>query len=157
MGGLTAMWTLIRMLQTHWTDTMIARTQPALFHLIQKHCDLQEHFFTAVLKIYFYTPHRLALYLYGGVSINQLVELWTRDRKVVCSIPSRSSRKMFLSRVNFLCWFLINVRSTPVLLKWHVKDPSCSVKSMDGRLHSVMHTCTLDPMKSEWADYAVQA
>ena len=39
---------------------------------------------------------------------------------------------------------------------WHVKKPGHSAKSASGRLH--LNTHTLDPTKSEWADYAaVQA
>ena len=34
-----------------------------------------------------------------------------------------------------------------------VKDPGHSAKSAGGRLRS-KHTCTFDPMKSEWTDYA---
>ena len=47
----------------------------------------------------------------------------------------------------------------PVLPQWHVKDPGHSAKSADGRLHLNMNIQnTLDPLKSEWADYAtVQA
>ena len=44
-----------------------------------------------------------------------------------------------------------------MLTQWHVKDPGHSAKSAGGRLHLNTH-CTLDPTKSEWADYAaVQA
>ena len=35
-----------------------------------------------------------------------------------------------------------------------VKDPGHSVKSAGGRLH-LNNAYTLDPTKSEWADYAV--
>ena len=30
---------------------------------------------------------------------------------------------------------LLDVHSTPMLLQWHIKDPSQSVKSAGGRLH----------------------
>ena len=44
-----------------------------------------------------------------------------------------------------------------MLPQWHVKDPAHSAKSAGGRLH-LKHAYTLDPTKSEWADYAaVQA
>ena len=44
-----------------------------------------------------------------------------------------------------------------MLPQWHVKDPGHSAKRAGGRLH-LKHTYTLDPTKSEWADYAaVQA
>ena len=45
----------------------------------------------------------------------------------------------------------------PVLPQWHVKDLGHSAKSAGGRLH-LKHANTLEPTKSEWADYAaVQA
>ena len=71
---------------------------------------------------------------------NLLVECWTHDWKVVSSNPGRSSRRTFFSRVNFLCWPLFGVCSTPVLPQWHVKDPGHSAKSAGGRLHLNMHT-----------------
>ena len=46
----------------------------------------------------------------------------------------------FLSIVNFVCWLLFGVHSTPVILQWQVKDPSYSAKSVDGRLHLNTHT-----------------
>ena len=48
---------------------------------------------------------------------------------------------------------LFGVCSTPVLLQWHVKDPGDSATSAGGRLEP-KHSYTLDPRKSEWADYA---
>ena len=41
----------------------------------------------------------------------------------------------------------------PVLPQWHVKDLGHSAKSAGGRLH-LKHANTLEPTKSEWADYA---
>ena len=55
------------------------------------------------------------------------------DLKVVSSNPGRSSRRVFLSRVNCLCWLLLSVHSTPMLPQWHVRDPGHSVKSAGGR------------------------
>ena len=88
----------------------------------------------------------------------QAIACWldrrTRNRKVASSNPGRSGGRIFFSRVNFACWLLLCVRSTPVLPQWHVKGPRHSTKSAGGRLHAY----TLDPPKSEWADYAaVQA
>ena len=52
----------------------------------------------------------------------------------------------------------LNRCSTPVLPQWHLKDPIHSAKRAGGRLHLNTHNYTLDPVKSEWADYAaVQA
>ena len=51
---------------------------------------------------------------------------------------------------------LIRCPFHPVLPLWHVKKPGHAAKSASGRLH--LNTHTLDPTKSEWADYAaVQA
>ena len=57
------------------------------------------------------------------------------DRKVASSNPWRSGGRIFFSRVNFVCWLLFGVCFTPVLLQWHVKDPSHSAKIAGGRLH----------------------
>ena len=68
------------------------------------------------------------------------LERRTRDRKVASSNPGRSGGRIFFSRVNFVCWLLFGVRSTPVLLQWHVKYPGYFAKSAGGRLHLNMHT-----------------
>ena len=92
-----------------------------------------------------------------GARIACWLECWTHDWKVVSSNPDRSGGRIFFSRVNIACWPLFGVYSTPVLLQWHVKDPSHSANSAGGRLHLNMQY-TLDPSKSEWADYVgVQA
>ena len=69
-----------------------------------------------------------------------LVERRTRDRKVASSIPGWSGGRIFFSRVNFACRHFFGVRSTHVLLQWHVKDPGHSAKSAGGRLHLNIHT-----------------
>ena len=48
----------------------------------------------------------------------------------------------------FVCWLLFGVRSTPVLPKWHVKDPGHSAKSAGGRLHLNTHTPSTQPSQS---------
>ena len=63
-----------------------------------------------------------------------------RDRKVAKLNPGRSGGRIFFSRVNFVCWLLFGVRSTPLLPQWHVKDPSHSAKSAGGKLHLNTHT-----------------
>ena len=68
------------------------------------------------------------------------LERRTCDRKVASSNPSRSGGRIFFSRVNFVCWLLFRVCSTPVLLQWHIKDPDHFAKSGSGRLHLNMHT-----------------
>ena len=68
------------------------------------------------------------------------LERRTRDQKVARSNPGRSGRRIFFSRVNFVCWLLFGVRSIRVLLQWHVKDPGHSAKSASGRLRINTHT-----------------
>ena len=46
----------------------------------------------------------------------------------------------FFSRVKFLCRLLTGVHSIPVLLQWHVKDPSHSAESTGARLQLNTHT-----------------
>ena len=48
----------------------------------------------------------------SGSQGSLLVECWTLDRKITSSNPSRSGRRIFFSRVNFLCWLLLLVCST---------------------------------------------
>ena len=42
----------------------------------------------------------------GWVGIAQWLEHWTHDQKVPGLSPSRSSRRIFFTWVNFLCWLL---------------------------------------------------
>ena len=84
------------------------------------------------------------------------IERWTHDWKVASLNPCRSGRRMFFSRVNFVCCLLFSVRSTPELPWWHIKDPGHCQKCR--WQVTPKHMYTLDPSKSEWADYAtVQA
>ena len=64
----------------------------------------------------------------------------THDRKVASLNPGRSNGRIFFSRVNFVCWLLFGVLSTPVLQQWHLKDPGHSATSAGGRLHQNTHT-----------------
>ena len=70
-----------------------------------------------------------------GAGIACWLECQTCDRKVASSNPCRRGWRIFFSRVNFVCWLSFGVRSTPVLLQWHVKDPGHSAKSVGDRLH----------------------
>ena len=63
------------------------------------------------------------------------LECWTCDRKVASSNHGWSGRRIFLSRLNFVCWLLFGVCSTPLAPQWHIKDPGHSAKSVGGRLH----------------------
>ena len=68
------------------------------------------------------------------------LERRTRGRKVAGWNPGRSGGRIFFSTVNFACWLLFGVRSTPVLPQWYVKDPGHSAKSTGGRLRLNTHT-----------------
>ena len=59
-----------------------------------------------------------------------------------CQFESRQERReVFFPRVNFVCWLLFIVRSTPVSPQWHVKDPGHSVKSaVAGSILTLIHT-----------------
>ena len=66
------------------------------------------------------------LFLYNNeerARIARWLERQTRDPKVSCSNPGRSGGRIFFSRINYVCWLLFGVRSTPVLPQWHMKDP----------------------------------
>ena len=66
-----------------------------------------------------------------------LVKHQTRDRKAA---SSNSGRSIYFSRVNFVCWFLFGVHSTPMLLQWQAKEPGHSARSAGGRLYINTHT-----------------
>ena len=92
-----------------------------------------------------------------GAGIAWWLERRTRDPKVASSNPGRSGGRIFFSWVNFVCWLLFGVRSTPVLPQWYIKDPGHSAKSADGRLHP-KQAYIVDTVQSDWADCAaVQA
>ena len=115
---------------------------------------LHKHLLRTVhLYIYIY----LFLYCLQKRSWDSLLEeCKTHDQKVVSLNPSRRSRKIVFSRVNFMCcWLLISICFIPLLPQWHIKDAGHSTKCADGRLHLNRHTSLT---QSEWADYAaVQA
>ena len=69
-------------------------------------------------------------HLQAGIA--QWSEWWTCDQKVMGSSPGRSGRKVFFSRVNFLCWLLFGILSTPVLTV--IKNPGHFAKSASGCL-----------------------
>ena len=74
------------------------------------------------------------LYIVGAGFVCWL-ERRTRDRKVASSNPGRNGGRILFSRVNFVYWLLVGVRSITVLPRWNVKDPGHSTKSAGGRLH----------------------
>ena len=83
-----------------------------------------------------------------------LVEQRTCDRKVSSSNPGRSSGRIFFSRVYVLT--LIRCLFHPCATTVARKRPRSFCQKC--RWHvTPKHACTLDPMKSECADDAVQA
>ena len=84
--------------------------------------------------------HNLKSKRLQGAGIACWLKCQTCERKVASSKPGGSSRRIFFSRVNFVNRLLFSVCSIPVLLHWHIKDPSNSAKSADGRLHLNTHT-----------------
>ena len=57
--------------------------------------------------------HYIISLAFSGSQDNLLIECWAHDWKVVSSNPGRSGGRIFFSRVNFACWLLLRVRSTP--------------------------------------------
>ena len=70
-----------------------------------------------------------------------MFERRTRDRKVAGSNPGMSGGGIFFSRVSFCADSHFDIRSTPMLLYYHVKDPGHSAKSAGGRFQ--VNTCAL--------------
>ena len=101
------------------------------------HCQLFSFSHLLCLLLHFFF---LFLYFHNHILNNLSVKHQTRGQKVVSLNPGRSGRRTFFSRVNFVCWLLLGVCSTPVLPQWHIKDPRHSAKSAGGRLHLNMHT-----------------
>ena len=58
-----------------------------------------------------------------GAGIAQWLEHWTRDRKVMGSNPCKSSGRIFLSGVNFLCWLLFRYLFHPCVTTVACKRP----------------------------------
>ena len=115
----------------------------------KKHCGLtgeEEGWDLILSSIYPCTQLHLGM----GARIASWLEHWTHDRKVLSSNPGRSGGRIFFPRANFMCWLLFGVRSTPVLLQWHVKDSGHSAKSAGGRLHLNMHTSLTQQSRLGW-------
>ena len=52
------------------------------------------------------------------------------------------------SSLDFVCWFLFSVHSTPMLPQWHVKDPGHSAKSAGGKLYRNTQTALIQRSRS---------
>ena len=65
----------------------------------------------------------------------------TQGRKIGHSNPDRSSRRIFFSRVNFVCWLSFSVCFTPVLPQWHIEDPGHSaIVQVAGYTYTGIHS-----------------
>ena len=85
-------------------------------------------------------PHSDHLFTERGAGIAQrLLERRISDWKVADSSPGRSGGRLFLSRVNFLCWLFFRYPFHPRVTA--VTRNNClSAKSAGGRLQLNMHT-----------------
>ena len=92
--------------------------------------------------------HWLVFTYQPGAGIACWAERRSRDRKVASSNPGGSGGRIFFSRVNFVCWLLFGVRSTPMLPQWHVKHSGHCAKSAGGRLHLNTHTAMTQRSRS---------
>ena len=68
-----------------------------------------------------------------------LTERWTCDWKVASSNPGRSSRRIFFSRVNFVCW-LIQCPFHPSVTAMAHKRSWSFCQKCSSRLHLKAHT-----------------
>ena len=69
----------------------------------------------------------------AGGGDSSVFERRTRDRKVAGSNPGMSGGGIFFSRVSFCADSYFDIRSTPMLPYYQVKDPGHSAKSAGGR------------------------
>ena len=69
-----------------------------------------------------------------GVETAQRLEHWACDRKVAGSSPGRSGRRIFFSRVDFLCRLLFRYLFHPRVTAVACKRSQLSVSSAGGRL-----------------------
>ena len=81
------------------------------------------------------------------------LERRTRDRKVASSNPGRSGGRIFFSRVNFGVLILIRCPFQPRVTAVARKRPRSIYKKCRWQVTPKL-AYTLDPSKSEWADYA---
>ena len=70
----------------------------------------------------------------------RMLDSWSKGCESKSWHYGKSAGRIIFLRVNFVCWLLFCVCSTPVLLQWQVKDLSHSSKRTDGRLHLSSHT-----------------
>ena len=88
----------------------------------------------------------------GGVWIARSVERRACDRKVAGSIPGRTSGRLFFSRVSFLCLTLTRCPFHPCVTAVARKRPRSFCQKSRWQVTD-KRACTLDPTKSERADY----
>ena len=79
--------------------------------------------------------------------IAQLTEHRTQDQK---DASLNLSRRIFFSRITFLCWFIFGI-CHPMTLQWHVNAVACNRPStfcQNGRLHLYTQTFLTQPSQS---------
>ena len=94
-----------------------------------------------------------------GLRVQILTDGWDKWMKGKTK-AGRSSRRIFFSRVNFLCLLLFSAHFTPSPLSRITavanKRPQTFCQKCRWQV-TAKHASLLDPVKSQWADYAVQA
>ena len=100
---------------------------PGTSHVILSTCMQHKSVYLYSVLIYMHMPEKKVKEKKGSRD-SLLVECQIRGQKVASSSPSKSSGKVFFSRVHLLCWLLLRVGYSPVLLQLHIKDPCHSVK-----------------------------
>ena len=87
-----------------------AHTHTNTYTRTHTHARVHTHTLCILFKAPLPTPFAFSSKLHPhtpwGVGIAQWLERRTRDRKVAGSIPCWGGRRIFFSRVNFLCWLL---------------------------------------------------
>ena len=88
---------------------------------------------------------------WGAGTAQSVVKRQTRDRKVAGSSPSRSGGRIFLSRVNFLCWLLFRYPYHPrVTTVAHKRSRSFCQMGKGDRLQLNTHAPYICGV--EWSD-----
>ena len=89
-----------------------------------------------MISLSFIITNQTILLLWEQMTVFKLIKTADSDQKAVGLSPCR---RIFFSRVNFLCWLLFQYPFPPVLPQQHVKDPGHFAKRAGGRLHLNTH------------------
>ena len=133
---------------------------PKIDHSIDSHfvCESQKLCILGCIPL-LHTYLYLCARQWKKVRVAQIIDCRTHkthDRKATGLLPGCSGNRNLSSRVNFPFWLIFNVCSTPCVTTVAHKRPQWFCKK--SRWQSTpKQPYTFNPMKSEWADYAVQA